>query len=525
MSARKVFCALSFLILGACSSAAQNTVSSSEPAETKPAAAAGPEVPYVQGGAKIVRAPAAEAGQLAVRVLFYAGSIDDPKGKEGLTALTAKLVVEGGTQKRTYAELLRALYPLASEIGVQVDKEQTVFSGSVHPETAATFVPIMAEVLTEPRFDERDFERIRADMVNDIEKRLRSTDDENLGKAMLDLMLYSAGHPYAHFVGGTVQGLKSITIEDVKKHAVRVFGKQRMLIGVGGQADDGAEELLQSALSALGEGEPRVASIPAPEKPQSMEVLIAEKPSKAVAISMGFPHDAFRGHPDFSALALLQSYLGEHRQFHGLLMSELREKRGLNYGDYAYVEKFIQEGWGRNPSTNVARRRQHFEIWIRPVDPKDAIFSIRLALYFTNRTLERGLSEESVRKTAEFLDGYTRLWDLTALRKVGYALDDHFYGTSDYLDRFRSDLKLLKAEDVNRAMRAHLRAQPIKIAIVAPDAAALKAKLVSGEPSPKAYDVEKSAEILAADKEASVWPLQIREQDVRIVKASELFER
>ena len=47
---------------------------------------------------------------------------------------------------------------------------------------------------------------------------------------------------------------------------------------------------------------------------------------------------------DFYALAVANSYLGEHRTFNGKLMQDLRGKRGLNYGDYSYIEDFIQEG-------------------------------------------------------------------------------------------------------------------------------------------------------------------------------------
>ena len=41
---------------------------------------------------------------------------------------------------------------------------------------------------------------------------------------------------------------------------------------------------------------------------------------------------------EFYALAVANSYLGEHRTFNGKLMQDLRGKRGLNYGDYSYDE-------------------------------------------------------------------------------------------------------------------------------------------------------------------------------------------
>ena len=48
-------------------------------------------------------------------------------------------------------------------------------------------------------------------------------------------------------------------------------------------------------------------------------------------------------------------------------MQDLRGKRGLNYGDYSYIEDFIQEGMSTFPVPNNPRRQQYFSIWIRPV--------------------------------------------------------------------------------------------------------------------------------------------------------------
>ena len=48
-----------------------------------------------------------------------------------------------------------------------------------------------------------------------------------------DALLYQ-GHPYAHYVGGTVQGLKAITLDDVKAHVQRVFTQDRLVIGLAG---------------------------------------------------------------------------------------------------------------------------------------------------------------------------------------------------------------------------------------------------------------------------------------------------
>ncbi|MCC7385933.1 MAG: insulinase family protein [Deltaproteobacteria bacterium] len=479
----------------------------------------------VEGNGATVKVPIAATAQIAVRVMFYSGSIDDPHGKEGLTALTARLVAEGGTERLAYPDLLKALYPMAAELAAQVDKEETVFHVLVHKDHVTKLAPLLAEVLTTPRLGEKDLERIRQDMINDIEKRLRTTDDENLGKAVLNELLYPAGHPYHHLVGGTVEGLKAITPADVKAQWQRVFGKKRMVLGLAGGIDAAVEKTLTDALSKLGEGEPRLAAIPPAVRLEKTRVVIAKKPAKAVAVSMGFAHGAFRGHPDFPALALVQSYFGEHRQFHGVLMSEMREKRGLNYGDYAYVESFIQDGWSRDVKTNIARRRQHFEMWIRPVDPKDAVFATRLALFLRDRLVREGVPAKSLTETAGFLNGYTRLWELTPMRRLGWALDGHFYGSEGWLDQYRAALGGLTKDQVDQAIRRNLSANALAIAMVAEDAEGLKNALLSGEPSVKKYEAQVAEPVLAMDRQMASFPLGVSAEQIEIVPVESLFQR
>ncbi len=47
-----------------------------------------------------------------------------------------------------------------------------------------------------------------------------------------------------------------------------------------------------------------------------------------------------RGDEDFYPLAVANSWLGEHRNSSSHLYQVIREERGLNYGDYSYIEYF-----------------------------------------------------------------------------------------------------------------------------------------------------------------------------------------
>src|SRR6185436_10191250 len=93
---------------------------------------------------RVVTLPA-DSPLVAIRLMFDVGSIHDPKGKEGLAALTASMVGEAGTKKRSYTELLEALYPLATSISTNADREVTVLSGMVHRDKLADYTALLEE--------------------------------------------------------------------------------------------------------------------------------------------------------------------------------------------------------------------------------------------------------------------------------------------------------------------------------------------------------------------------------------------
>ena len=75
-----------------------------------------------------------------------------------------------------------------------------------------------------------------------------------------------------------------------------------------------------------------------------------------------------RGDRDFYALWIANSWLGEHRNQSSHLFNVIRELRGLNYGDYSYIESFPEGGERNMPPVNVPRRRQ----LVRDLDPHAA---------------------------------------------------------------------------------------------------------------------------------------------------------
>jgi len=465
---------------------------------------------------------------VAFRVVFQAGSADDPPGKEGLTRLTATTIAEAGTIALSYPELLQKLYPLAASIDVHVDRDETVFTAEVAVAALPAFTPLFESVLLSPRLDASGFQRVRAKTVSALTDDLRGANDEALGKEALAALIYE-GHPYGHPTLGTERGLAESTLADVIAHRGKVFCRDRMLVGVAGAFPEGFDATLAKELAALAgcpDGAAR-APLPAPKTWSGVHVLLVSKPSAdATAVSMGHAFQLTRSSPDFPAVAFFTDYLGLHRQSAGRLYQELREKRGLNYGDYAYAEFFEQEGWGRFPLPNVARRQQLFSMWLRPVKSENALFAIHAALREYDATRTHHVPDAEVRRFRAFLTRYTALEELTPSRRLGYAEDDLAYGlTRPYLSTMQDAWNALDEASLASAVGRHLGSEGLAIAIVAKDAPALAAALVSGAAAkPPAYDAPKPKEVTDADAEIVRFAVPVAKENVRIVPVEEMFK-
>ena len=47
------------------------------------------------------------------------------------------------------------------------------------------------------------------------------------------------------------------------------------------------------------------------------------------------------------------------------------------------------------PEPNLARRQQIFHIWVRPVEQRNGMFGLRIALYELDKLVREGLSEKT----------------------------------------------------------------------------------------------------------------------------------
>jgi zinc protease len=462
---------------------------------------------------------------VSFRLLFNVGSASDPRGKEGIAALTASMISDGGSRAMSYDQIVQAMYPMATSFGSQVDKEMTVFVGTTHVDNLQKYYQIISGMLFDPGFREDDFNRLRTDAINFLKENLRGNNDEELGKEALYIDIYQ-GHAYGHQNIGTVESLEKLTIDDLKKFYRDNYTQSNFVLGLaGGYPKDFDEKVRADIAAKLATGTPSKLALTQPQKISGLEMQVIQKDTPGTAISFGFPIDVNRSDPDWPALLLVQSYFGQHRSSNSYLYQRLRQIRGLNYGDYAYIEYFPRGMFQFQPDPNLGRRQQIFQVWIRPVEPKNGLFALRAALYELNKLVQNGLSQEDFEATRRFLTKNVNTLTKTQDAQLGYAIDSKYYGIPTFTDYVRDQLAKLKLEDVNRAIKKHLQAENVKIVVVTKDAEAFKQAAIEGKPSPVSYTAQPPKEILEEDKLIESYKLNFNPEKVAVVPVDQIFQK
>lgn len=472
---------------------------------------------------QVVQVPVADDPTVSFRIWFKVGAQNDPHGKEGLAALTGAMLTEASTAQNRYEQILDKLFPLAGSYSSNVSMEMTVVEGRIHKDNLADYYPLLTQAILTPAFKQEDLDRLKSQTLNYLENVLRFASDEDLGKAVLYNTIFE-GTPYGHLPEGTIDGVRSITLDDVREFYRKHYTQANVVIGVGGGYDEPLLNRLRDDLAKLpAEAGPSVPP-PQPKVFEGRKVVIVDKNAPATAISLGFPISVLRGSREWYALAIANSWLGEHRNTKAQLFQVIREARGLNYGDYSYIEHFPQGGRLQMPPQNVARRRQIFEIWIRPVPNEAAQFALRAAVRELKRLVDKGMTQEQFELTKNFLTKYSLHYAPTTMERLGYALDDRFYGIDgSHLEKFRQMMDEITLDEVNAAIKKHLQYKNMLIVLITKDGTSLKKSLVDDAPSPLTYPTPKPEEILAEDKQISSFPLKIEADNVTIISLEQLF--
>ena len=239
---------------------------------------------------EIVQLPIPKSGKVTIRYMFRNGSVSDPAGKEGLTAITTDMLVESGTSKMTATAIRKMIYPWAASMNSSTDKEVSIISFQVPTQFLDPFYSkVVRELLLHPAFAKSDFDRLLSNQQNYVEQVIRQSSDEEYGKKYLESVLFN-GTPYSQLVEGNVSSVRKLTVDDVKKHYQSFYSSNNVLIGIAGDYTPAFVTRLKADAGLLSSVKPLLPVLSLPAQPRGISVeIVSKKGALGSAVSAGFP--------------------------------------------------------------------------------------------------------------------------------------------------------------------------------------------------------------------------------------------
>jgi zinc protease len=267
---------------------------------------------------------------VALEIAFTGGTSLDVDGKRGAVNLMTGLLEEGSgdLDARGFA---RAKEALATSFGFGSNSESITISARFLTENFEASVALLRDAVQNPRFDDADIERVRAQVLSGLT--FAEKDPNDIASKTFAAMAYGT-HPYGTDEAGTLESVAALTRNDLLVAHHNVLVRDRVLVGaVGDITSEQLGTLLDALLGELPQSGPPMPPKVEPQITGGLTVVDFVTPqSVALFGQRGIAVDD----EDYFAAVLLNQVIGGG-SFESRLMQEVREKRGLTYGVYSYL--------------------------------------------------------------------------------------------------------------------------------------------------------------------------------------------
>jgi len=240
-----------------------------------------------------------------------------------------------GTERRSAQAIAEEIEAVGGHLNAYTAREQTAYYAKVLKEDSELAIDIIADLLTASTLDPAELERERGVILQEIGQANDTPDD-----VVFDHFQAAAfpGQPMGCPTLGTEASVRALSREALAGWMRRFYGPANMLVAAAGNiSHEQVLALTERHFARL----PGVA--PATCGPGSYQggEHCEERELDQTHIVLGFPGIEYR-HADYWAASLLSTLLGGGMS--SRLFQEVREKRGLVYSIYTFVQPFNDTG-------------------------------------------------------------------------------------------------------------------------------------------------------------------------------------
>jgi len=387
---------------------------------------------------------------IALQATILAGTLTVPAGKPALALLTAEML-ERGTKTKDKRAIAEALDGVGAQLDLAGGFLETTAVGTGLSRDAKLLLETLADQLKNPAFAPEEIERAKAEIRTTVVHNSEST-----GRRALDRIrniVYPAGHPHrAPTRDEMLASLAALTREEIVQFHRERYNGSSLVLTISGDVD--AREIASIVEELFGDiqgGKRAIFKRPrtAPRDPVSEVVTLRGKAN--MNLIYGAASGLARNDADYEASLIANAAVGQDA-LSSRIGKRVRDREGLSYSlaSRFQMSDFLDGIW----TVDVA---------VAPQNLKKALASTKDEF---EKYCREGITDEelAVQKQHFAGDYQVKLGSNAGIVAALADAEKFGYGPA-YLDEFPERIRKVTREEVNTAIKAHLRPDKLNLVI------------------------------------------------------------
>lgn len=401
---------------------------------------------------------------VSIHLLTNAGAASEDEAQAGIAALTAQVLVTG-TRRLDAAEFAETTERLGIEVGSESSWDSAHAGFTALGRHLDAGLTLLAEMIRTPRLDPKEFDRLKAERLNDILQ--ARADPGRLADESFLREVFAEGVPYGRLSAGTPESVESLSVDDARAfHATRYAPNVADVVIAGAIDPDATLAAVERHLGdweGTGPGHRTVE----PAQRGGRRVVLVDRPgsvqSELRVGHLGIDRADARYFPAMVMAALLGGVFGSR------LNLRLREELGYTYGARAAFDPRRATG----PFTASAA-----------VQTEVTVDAIRELIGQLERIRDAAPTEDELAEVRDFLIGVFPLRFETTSGIAGAIEPLAVYDLpADWWHTYRDHLEAVGTAEVHAVARELVRPDEALI-LLAGDADRLRAELEGADLGP-----------------------------------------
>ena len=362
----------------------------------------------------------------SVGVFVKTGSRDESDTEEGISHVLEHMIFKG-TPTRNYFEISEEIDYLGANVNAHTTKEETVFYINALTQFLGKSVDILFDIVTNSTIDEKELEKEKDVIVEEIKMYKDSPDDLVFELNYADSINGQYGKP----IIGTVESVKGFNADEIRKYYKERYTKDNILIVVSGNFDK--EEILKKIDEYFG----KLANTKVNRREKidfsfNSGKKTISKDINQVNICISHQSEDYNSKNKIY-MDILANIIGGSMS--SRLFQEIREKNGLAYSVYTYNQYYLSGGM---TSTYIGTNLENYEK------------AIEITLLEFKKLRENGVTEDELQKAKNKYMSRIAFAMENPRSRMG-ILGNYCIRKNEILDveKIKKEVNEVKLEDVN----------------------------------------------------------------------------